>query len=123
MDFLSFFLSVTVAHLRMCFYYNNSKQTNVSLSITESNSNNAPQLLKATVDQKNDGLINNIDKRLGDNILTLKRNLKHLEFINYLESQIYNEAPEKMSVDFLYEFNAIKQDVQIKTIEISQRLT
>lgn len=123
MDYISFFLSVTVSHLSMYFYHIDSKKNRFWLKPNNTISDDAPKFLETTINDKNDVVSTDLDKRFSDNKLMLNRNLKHLELINYLESQLDNESTEKMSIDFLNEFKSIKETVQLKTIEVSQKLS
>ena len=125
MDYLSFFLSVLISQISIHFYlgdFHNLGLRRDSISFSRNSRVKESTFIELDTSNKFD-LAEKVATKLSDDKVILTRNLKHLEFINYLENHLYNEAHENMSVDFLNEFNTIKQDVQLKTIEASKRLS
>jgi len=61
-----------------------------------------------------------VEKRKTNSCKALKSNLKHLEFIAYLEAHLDKQKLARNNVDFLLQFNQIKQDTALNALKAIQ---
>ena len=62
------------------------------------------------------------DEIMKRNQQLLKTNLLHLEFITKFESYLDAKNSDSFSLDFLQELDRVKRDVQIRTLDVSEKL-
>jgi len=106
--FLSVLISQIIIHLYLGYFQGfGLSKIGIPNSITSDNTD-LPKIKLATI---------SYDRFI------LKRNLKHLEFINFLENHLNHKASEEISLEFLHEFKSMKEDVQLKIIEVTQKLS
>ena len=83
---------------------------------------------KITISHQREELVNSIKNGKGKpfiklnniNNFMLQKNLKHLEFINYLETHYSGKDLNKLPLDFLQSFQQIKTQAQNNTLNLLQ---
>lgn len=62
------------------------------------------------------------NKLKDNNNVILNKSLKHLEFINQFEMYLEDKNYKKFPIEFLREFDKIKQDAKLTTLKATQLL-